>query len=66
MKYDKTNRTFDCQPTLTDSQVLQYCRDGFLQLKGVVPEEINQRTFDYLNARITDKSLLYPKRNDTC
>ena len=49
MKYDKVNRTFDCEPTLTDSQVLQFCRDGYLQLQGVVPDEINQRTYDYLN-----------------
>ena len=49
MKYDAVNRTFDCEPTLTDTQVLQYCRDGYLQLQGVVPDEINQRTCDYLN-----------------
>ena len=30
MKYDEVNRTFDCEPTLTDSQVLQFCRDGYL------------------------------------
>ena len=49
MKYDVVNRTFDCEPTLTDTEVLQYCRDGYLQLQGVVPDEINQRTCDYLN-----------------
>ena len=49
MKHNEVNRTFDCEPTLTDTQVLQYCRDGYLQLQGVVPDEINQRTCDYLN-----------------
>ncbi|MXY99830.1 phytanoyl-CoA dioxygenase family protein [Candidatus Poribacteria bacterium] len=52
MKYDEANRTFDCEPTLTDTQVLQFCRDGYLQLQGVVPDEINQRTFDYLNGDV--------------
>ena len=37
MKHDKANRTFDCEPTLTDTEVLQYCRDGYLQLQGSSP-----------------------------
>ena len=37
----------ECEPTLTDTQVLEFCRDGFLMFKGVVPDEINQRVFDY-------------------
>ena len=52
MNYDKNKRTFDCDPTLTDSQVLQFCRDGYLLLDGVVPDEINQRTCEYLEGRI--------------
>jgi len=52
MKYDEVNRTFDCVPTLTDTQVLQFCRDGFLQLHGGVPDEINQRAYDYLNGDV--------------
>ena len=42
-------RTYDCAPTLTDSQVLDFCRAGFLMLEGVVPDEINTRAFDYLD-----------------
>ena len=42
-------RTYDCAPTLTDSQVLNFCRAGFLMLEGVVPDEINTRAFDYLD-----------------
>lgn len=60
MNYDKTNRTYDCEPTLTDSQVLTYCHDGFLQLKGVVPDEINQRTCDYLNGDIPINPVYIP------
>ncbi len=41
-------RTYDCAPTLTDSQVLDFCRTGFLMLEGVVPDEINRISFDYL------------------
>jgi hypothetical protein len=51
MQYDRRTRTFDCAPTLTDSQVLAFCRDGHLLLKGVVQPEINQRAIDYLEGR---------------
>ena len=40
MHYDKNRRTFDCEPTLTDSQVLQFCREGHLTFPGAVPDEI--------------------------
>ena len=52
MYYDSCQRTFDCEPTLTDSQVLEFCREGHLLLKGVVPDEINQRTCDWLDGEI--------------
>lgn len=42
-------RTCDCAPTLTDTQVLEFCKTGFLMLEGVVPEEINRRTLAYLD-----------------
>ncbi len=44
----KYSKTFDCPPTLTDTQVLEFCKNGFLMLEGIVPDEINQRTNDYL------------------
>ena len=47
--------TYDCQPTLNDSQVLDFCKSGFLMLPGVVPAEINQRTLAYLEARPTSE-----------
>ena len=52
MRYDESRRTFDCEPTLTDTQVLGFCRDGYILLEGVVPDEINQRTCEYLEGRI--------------
>ena len=52
MHYDTCQRTFDCEPTLTDSQVLEFCREGHLLLKGVVPDEINQRTCAWLDGDI--------------
>ena len=52
MRYDPQNRTFDCNPTLTDNQVLEFCRQGYLMLQGVVLDEINQRTCHYLDGKI--------------
>ena len=52
MQYDASRRTFDCEPTLTDSDVLRFCREGYLHFEGVVPDEINRRTRDYLNGKI--------------
>ncbi len=61
MKYDEESRTFDCSPTLTDSEVLEFCRNGYLILEGVVPEEINQRTCSYLNGEIPANPSLIPE-----
>jgi hypothetical protein len=52
MHYDKHRRTFDCEPTLTDSLVLQFCREGHLTFPGAVPDEINQRACDWLDGKI--------------
>ena len=43
-------RTYDCDPTLTDTQVLEFCKQGFLVLEGVVPDEINRRMCEYVDA----------------
>jgi len=45
----KYARTFDCAPTLTDTQVLAFCKNGFLMLEGIVPDEINQRAATHCN-----------------
>jgi hypothetical protein len=31
----------DCQPTLTDLQVMEFCSRGYLALEGVVDDETN-------------------------
>ena len=49
---DSRTRTFDCAPTLSDSQVLDFCRTGVLLLPGVVREDVNARTRDYLEGRL--------------
>jgi len=61
VKYDEINRTFDCNPTLTDNQVLKFCRDGFLILEGVVPDKINRQTCDYLDGKIPANPSYIPK-----
>ena len=42
-------KTYDCEPTLTDSQVVEFCTKGYLMLEGVVPDETNRRSMDYCN-----------------
>lgn len=46
----KYARTYDCPPTLTDTQVLEFCKNGFLMLDGIVPAEVNEQTLAYLDA----------------
>ena len=36
-------------PTLTDTEVLEFCKHGYLLLDGVVPEEINRRTVAFVD-----------------
>lgn len=43
-------RTADCEPTLNDNQVLDFCRKGFLMLEAVVPKEINRRSVEFIEA----------------
>ena len=38
----------DCAPSLTDGEVLEFCRNGYLLLEAVVPDEVNRRTTEYL------------------
>ena len=42
-------RTHSCRPGLRDSQVLDFCKQGFMVLEGVVPDEINRRTVEFLD-----------------
>ena len=52
MHYDASRRTFECAPSLSDTEVLRFCREGYLHFEGVVPDEINRRTCAWLNGEI--------------
>ena len=41
-------KTFDCPPTLTDRQVIDFCRQGYLKLEAAVPADVTRRILDYL------------------
>ena len=43
------DQTYDCEPTLTDQQVIEFCQKGFIILEAVVPDEINHRVSDFLD-----------------
>ena len=46
--------THDCEPTLTDRQVIQFCRDGYLELTGVVPRNVCDRVLDHFEQLDSD------------
>ena len=39
--------THDCHATLTDTQVMEFCKSGYCLFEAVVPDEINQRVIEY-------------------
>ena len=41
---------YDCEPTLNDQQVMDFCRNGFLVLPSVVSEDVNKRAIEYMAA----------------
>ena len=47
------DETYNCEPTLTDPQVVDFCKNGFILLEGVVPDEINRHTCSFLDEHIT-------------
>ena len=57
-------KTGDIRPTLTDSQVLDFCKKGYLILPEVVPNEINRRVVERANEIIqTRPELQAPRRS---
>lgn len=38
------------RPTITDHDVLSFCKNGYLMYEAVVPEEINRRVTDFIEA----------------
>lgn len=60
MQYDQDAWTFDCDPTLTDSQVLEFCREGYILLPGVVSAEANDKSCAYLEGRLEPDPVWLP------
>ena len=60
------------KPTLTDEEVLEFCKTGILTLEGVIPDSTNRWVFEYLDEegadphqlvrdeRFIDEVLLHP------
>ena len=40
---------YDCEPALSDQQVIEFCKNGFMMLEAVVPDEINRRTTAFID-----------------
>ena len=49
--------THDCEPTLTDRQVIEFCREGFLTLEGAVEAGVTDRAIEYCHAHPEDREL---------
>ena len=64
MHFDRDHWTFDCDPTMTDSEVLAFCRDGCLLLRGVVPDQINPARARLVGRHDTGRAQLRPGRHD--
>ena len=39
---------YDCEPTLSDVEVLELCKQGYIRLEAIVPEEVNARVRAFL------------------
>ena len=52
----------DVKPTLTDTQVLDFCKRGYMIFPAVVPPEINRRAVEYVNEIVVGRDDLRAKR----
>ena len=50
-----TRASTEIRPTMTDQDVLDFCKKGFLVLEGVIPHSTNEWVFDYMDQRSSDK-----------
>ena len=48
LKQAQVGQTYDCEPTLNDQQVFEFCRQGYLLLEAVVGDDINQRMMEFI------------------
>lgn len=58
-------KTYDCVPTMTDTEVMEFCRRGFTVLEAVVPPEIDRRTLEFLDAFYANQPSDLPERTAT-
>ena len=57
--------TYDCDPTMTDTEVMEFSKRGFLVLEGIVPPEIDLKTLAYLDAFYETQPPDLPERTAT-
>ena len=57
--------TYDCDPSMTDTQVMEFCKQGFLVLEGIVPREIDLKTLAFLDAFYATQPTDLPERTAT-
>jgi len=50
MRGQRITEIYDCEPTLTDRQVMDFCKNGYLMLSAVVPDNVNRRVVEFLEA----------------
>ncbi len=41
-------KSHSCEPTPTDTHVLEFCKKGYLVLEAVAQDEIKRRSFDFI------------------
>ncbi len=54
MAYRAQRAASSVKPTLTDEEVLDFCKTGFLLLEGVIPDSTNHWVFEYLDQEGAD------------
>ena len=57
--------TYDCEPTMTDTEVMEFCKQGLLVLEAILPAGTNQRTLEFLDAFYATQPPDLPKRTAT-
>ena len=50
-----TRASTDIRPTMTDMEVLDFCKKGFLILEGVIPDSTNKWVSDLMNQKSSGK-----------
>ena len=59
--FDRQGWSFDCDPSLTDSQVLEFCREGYILLPGVVDDDVNEKACAWLEGKIPASPSFVPE-----